>query len=427
MKTTGSPLAAAEVPPLVETQAAWMRAIFGGPGHTTGKFPHVFLPEELPPNPRIAIIDDQDFTIKALRRHLKLAGYKQFATTTDSTRALDLICESEPDVVLLDVVMPRVTGLEILKIIRQRPESRRLPVIVLTAADEASTKLAALRLGATDFLTKPVDPVELVARLPNVLAAKAYEDRIRAHAARLEREVAIRSAELAQAYREVVACLANVGEHRDSETGNHVLRVGRYAEIMARRLGLSDEVVQIISQAAALHDIGKVGIPDSILLKAGQLEAEEMEQMRGHCEYGADICALVNRPSGGKSPSLPSADTMIARSVASPVLALAAVIALTHHERWDGTGYPRGLASEQIPVEGRIVCVADVFDALTNRRPYKPAFSLEKSLGIMREQRGTYFDPKVFDTFCEAFDEVVEVYRTLTDTPASEPLPLAAP
>lgn len=402
------PSAPADCPSL-EEQVTSMRTFFGSPRPAVAPLLH--RAEEVLSNPRIAIIDDQSINVKVVKKYLTLAGYRQFSTTTNSVEAVDLICRQRPDVVLLDIMMPEVGGLEILETLRQNEEFVDLPIIILTAANDKETKLTALRLGATEFLGKPVDPAELEARLRNVLMAKAHQDRIKNYAWEMELEVAARSAELTHAYREAVACLAKVGEYRDNETGNHVIRVGRYAKIIARRLDLDDELVERIGEAAPLHDIGKVGIPDSILLKPGKLDEAEIEQVRGHCRHGKNICAPVLDRATGSFDSHTTLGCAITRLASTPVLTMAATIALSHHERWDGKGYPRGLAGEAIPIEGRITAVADVFDALTSQRPYKPAFPLERSLEILREGRGTQFDPAVLDAFFAAIDEILQVYR----------------
>ena len=374
--------------------------------------------DEVVTNPRIAIIDDEPINIKVVQKHLQLAGYRQFFTTTISTRALELVRAELPDVVLLDVMMPHISGLEILEQIRGIEELADLPVIILTAAHDQETKLEAFRLGATEFLEKPVDPTELEARMRNVLTLKAHKDRLRNYAWELELEVAARTAELANAHEQVIHCLARVGEYRDNETGNHVIRVGRYAEIIARSLTLDEEFVDRIKLAAGLHDIGKVGIPDSILLKPSKLENAEFAQMQKHCIYGKEICSPST--DAGCDEAMPfdlhaSVGKTIARLGNSLILKLAASIAYTHHEKWDGSGYPCGLSGEEIPIEGRIVAVADVFDALTSERPYKAAFSFQKSLGIIEEDRGAHFDPTVVDAFFAKTEEISQVCAEHSD------------
>ena len=398
-------------------QVKSMRTTFGTPRLSVAPVLNGSSADDVISNPKITIVDDEPINVKVVRKFLELAGYKRFVTTTDSRCALQLIRDEFPDVVLLDVMMPHVSGLQILEQLRQIPAFLDLPVIILTAANDAQTKVEALRLGATEFLGKPLDTVELEARLRNVLIMKAHQDRLKNHTWELELEVAARSAELAAAYQDVVECLARVGEYRDNETGNHVLRVGCYAEIIARHLHLNDEFVERIRQAAALHDLGKVGIPDSILLKPGKLDEEEFRQIKGHCVYGKDAMSI---PTGQheidcKFESHTSMGKMITGMAHSPVLQMAAVIAYTHHEKWNGTGYPCGLSGEDIPLEGRITAAADVFDALTSERPYKRAFSLDEALGIIRKEAGSHFDPAVVEAFFAGIEEITQVHSEFSD------------
>jgi putative two-component system response regulator len=312
-------------------------------------------------------------------------------------------------------MMPVVSGLDILQQLRADEAFVDLPVVILTAATDRATKLEALRLGATEFLNKPADSAELEARIRNVLKVKAHQDWLKHYAWELELEVAIRTTELVHAHLEVIECLAKVGEYRDTDTGNHVLRVGCYAGIIARHLGLPLELAERIRLAAPLHDIGKVGIPDAILHKPGKLEHWEMEVMQQHSPFGRKLCenSPEDRASAFIAHSLAGVE-IVAKS-SSPVLQMAASIAHTHHEKWDGTGYPQGLAGEAIPIEGRITAVADVFDALCSRRPYKPAFPLEKALEIIRQGRGTHFDPAVVDAFFRGLEEILAAQRQFAD------------
>jgi putative two-component system response regulator len=393
-----------------EAQVATLRSMFGTPRPSLEPILHGTHPSEVLTNPKIAIVDDQPINVAVVQKHLKMAGYAQFVTTTDAREAMDLIVREWPDVVLLDIMMPYRSGLDILADLRRDDRFSDLPVIILTAASERQTKLDALKLGATEFLHKPFDAVELETRLRNVLVLKAHQDRLKNYAWELEIEVAARSTELAEMHREVVRCLARVGEFRDNDTGKHVVRVGKYAAIVARCLGLNPEFVERIGEAAALHDIGKVAIPDAILLKPGKLGEAEFATMKGHCEYGRRVCSQETAGDDQGFVSHATTGHSICNMSRAPVLQMAAVIAHTHHERWDGTGYPQGLSGEQIPLEGRITAVADVFDALTNARPYKPPFPLEASLEIIRAQRGTQFDPKVVDAFFAGLDQIISVY-----------------
>ena len=397
-------------------QVESMRTLFGTPRVNVAPVLHGTDADDVIANPKIAIVDDEPINIKVVQKHLQHAGYQRFVTTTESTEAVELIRRVLPDVVLLDIMMPHISGLEILEILRKHQDFVDLPVIILTAADNRETKLEALQLGATEFLGKPVDSVELESRLRNVLTVKAHQDRLKNYAWELELEVAIRSTELAQTHAEVVDCLARVGEFRDNETGYHVLRVGAYAETLARQMELDSEIVGRIRQAAALHDIGKVGIPDSVLLKPGKLDSNEFEQMKQHCLCGQRVFSDPSRES--PDPMLPhtSAGKTILSAGSSPVLQMASTIAYSHHEKWDGTGYPEGLAGEAIPIEARITAVADVFDALTSKRPYKNALSLDESFAILRQERGAHFDPAVIDAFFAVVEEIIRLYHKYAET-----------
>ncbi len=393
-----------------EAHVSTLRSMFGTPRPPLEPILHGTHPSEILTNPKIAIVDDQPINIAVVQKYLKIAGYTQFVTTTDARQAVQLIAEQWPDVVLLDIMMPYVSGLDILAELRRNDHFSDLPVIILTAATERQTKLDALKLGATEFLHKPFDAAELETRLRNVLNLKAHQDRLKNYAWEVELEVAASSAELVEMHREVVRCLARVCEFRDNATGRHIRRVGKFAAIIADFLGQSREFVERIGEAAALHDIGKVGIPDAILLKPGKLDAHEFAAMKRHCEYGRRFCSLeMTDEKTGFISHAATGHAIFSRSQA-PVLQMAAIIAHTHHERWDGTGYPQGLLGEQIPLEGRITAVADVFDALTNARPYKPPLPLEDSLEIIRAQGGTQFDPRVVDAFFAGLDQIIRVY-----------------
>jgi putative two-component system response regulator len=319
------------------------------------------------------------------------------------------LIRSEPDIVLLDIVMPKFTGLDILSAIRADGQLAHIPVVMLTALEDRETKCQALSLGATDFLAKPVDPSELVSRVRNVLLVKAHHDHLRHHAADLERMVKERTAQLEASHQNVIHCLARAAEFRDDDTGRHVLRVGCYAAVIARQLGWNEARVQMLQQAAQLHDVGKIGIPDAILTKPGKLTTEEFETIQKHCGFGKRIFESLTESEWSVWRKHAELGQRILGDCPSPVLEMAAQIALTHHEKWDGTGYPIGLAGEDIPLEGRITAVADVFDALSTKRAYKSAFPLEKCFEILREGRGKHFDPQVLDAFFAAREQIVAV------------------
>jgi putative two-component system response regulator len=364
---------------------------------------------------RVMIVDDEPINIKVVRKYLQEAGYKNFSVVTDPTTVMTSIESDRPDALLLDVMMPGISGLELLTQIRARPSMAHLPILILTASAHRETRLQALESGATDFLTKPVDPSELLPRVRNALVMQAFHRRIQDHAIQMEAEVRRRTADLIRSRMEAVYCLARAAEFRDDETGRHVLRVGRYANLLGRRMGLSDSQAQILELAAQLHDVGKMGIADSVLKKPGRLEPLEYETIKRHCGYGKAILeqasdidqAIIRRHAelGGE---------LLAGSC-SPLMQLAARIALTHHEWWDGSGYPLGLAGNDIPLEGRIVAAADVLDALGSKRCYKPALPIDKCLEIMEELRGRQFDPEVLDALKGDRSELINVRIDLAD------------
>ncbi len=366
---------------------------------------------------RIMIVDDEPINIKVVRRYLMEAGYRNFFTTTLPVQAAAMIVENEPDVILLDIVMPAVSGLDILANIRADARLAYIPVIILTASDDRETRMQALNLGATDLLSKPVDVVELVPRVRNALLVKSHHNHLVHHAEELERQVAQRTAELARSRLEVIHCLGRAAEYRDNETGRHVMRVGRFVGIIARRLGLEPSHVEIMELAAPLHDLGKLGIPDAILLKPGKLSPPEFEIMQEHCRLGERTFEPLSRSEWDAYRHHTSLGEKILEVAASPILEIAARIALTHHEKWDGSGYPQGLAGEEIPIEGRITAVADVFDALSSPRPYKPAFPLERCCAIIEDGRSKHFDSRVVDAFFACRDEIIAVKTKLADSP----------
>jgi putative two-component system response regulator len=270
-------------------------------------------------------------------------------------------------------------------------------------------------LGATEFLSKPVDPSELLLRIRNTLAAKALRDHLESYSARLEREVQQRTIELEAARQEAMHCLARAAEYRDDDTGRHVVRVGRYVAIIASTMGFSPQDVNMLEQAAQLHDVGKIGIPDAILLKPGPLNPEEYELMKEHCQFGKSII----QPMTDEEWQKVRRHTKVGRSIiglpSSPVMKLAASIAESHHEKYDGSGYPHGLSGDDIPLEGRITAVADVFDALSTRRPYKAAFPTSDCIDAIVKGRGKHFDPLVVDAFLKSLDKIAAVQRELAD------------
>jgi putative two-component system response regulator len=363
---------------------------------------------------KIMIIDDEVKDVESVTRHLKPEGFHNFFVSTDSSSALSDIRRLRPDLVLLATNMPQVSGLEILDVMQFEKMLQPIPTIVLTASNDPEIRRAALQLGASDFLAKPVDPSELLLRVKNVLAVKAYQDHLAEQSEKLEAKVRVRTQELMRSRQEAIHCLARAGEFRDDATGHHVTRVGRYSRILAEELGYAEPKLDLIEHASQLHDVGKIGIPDAILHKPGKLDPDEFDLMRTHCEIGRKIINPQSdedsiRLANHKLTTHNSSGDRVQHSRTSPVLKLAAVIASTHHEKWDGSGYPAGMSGTQIPLEGRIVAVADVFDALSSSRPYKKAFPVDKCLQILDEGRGSHFDPDVLDAFFRRVDDILAI------------------
>ena len=311
-----------------------------------------------------------------LGRILKRAGYDRVESTSDPRRAAAL-CESlNPDLVLLDLHMPGLDGFAVLEELRRAsPADSYLPVLMLTGDGSAEVKLRALAAGATDFLSKPFDATEVVLRIRNLLETRHLYRLLRVQNTHLEARVRERTQALEDSQLEILERLANAGEHRDDDTGRHTQRVGQLSAALAHAMQLPAPFIEVIGRTAPLHDIGKIGIPDSILLKPSPLTADERAVMESHSEIGAKILA------GGRSALIRSAEE----------------IALHHHERWDGTGYPHRLRGAAIPVAARIVAIADVFDALTHDRPYRAAWPVEAAMKEIVAHRGTQFDPDLVD------------------------------
>lgn len=365
---------------------------------------------------KIMIIDDEQLVIRVVRRFLASDGYENFITVEDPRLALESIEREKPDVVLLDIMMPHVTGLDLLKIRQKSPTIQHIPFIILSANSEAQIKRDALQLGASDFLSKPVDPSDLVLRVQNALTVKRHHDHLANYAVELEKQVRERTRQIEKSREQIIHCLARAAEYRDNETGEHVIRVGKYCGIIADQLGFGPEYCHEIELAAQLHDVGKIGIPDSVLLNPGKLNTEEFDIMKTHCDLGMAIMEPLANSEGERVRRHTDMGGFIMDGVDSPMLELAATIARTHHEKWDGTGYPFQLKGENIPIEGRICCVADVYDALCSERPYKPKFPIKKCLEIMLSERGTRFDPIVLDAFFERIEEIERIRRAYDDS-----------
>jgi putative two-component system response regulator len=334
---------------------------------------------------RILVVDDEEANVALLERLLGMAGYRNVVSTIDPRKVRGLLNEFRPDLILLDLLMPHLDGFAVMEMLASEvPADSYLPVLVLTADATRETRRRALAGGAKDFLTKPLDVDEVLLRIANMLDIRYLHLQLQGEKEALEDRVQERTQELEDSYIDTFERLALAAEYRDDDTGQHTLRVGRMAALLAQELGLPTKDVELLTRAAGLHDVGKIGIPDDILLAPRKLTIEEFEVVKTHTVIGAKILA------GSRSP----------------LLSMAEEIAWSHHERWDGRGYG-GLAGEEIPLYGRITTVADVFDALTHKRPYKEAWPLDEAIAEISRQRGEQFDPRVVDAFVAVNDEVV--------------------
>jgi putative two-component system response regulator len=342
-------------------------------------------------NARILIMDDQESNVRLLEKLLQQEGYRQVLGATDSRLALDLYRSYAPDLLLLDLLMPNRDGFEVLEDLCPELEKDHMPVLVLTADLAQSTKLKALKAGAKDFLTKPFDQAEVLTRIKNMLEARLLYQDLRDQNRILEDKVRERTEELRQTRLEIIQRLSRAAEYHDKGTGWHILRIGQFCGCVARAMGLAVEHADLILSASPMHDIGKIGIPDHILLKAGALSEDEWVIMRTHTTIGAELLSGLD----------------------STLMRTAAQIALTHHERWDGTGYPRKIRGEAIPIEGRIVTLCDVFDALISARPYKESWPFTDALNEVRAMAGTALDPAVVEGFFRALPSIKDVIRRI--------------
>ena len=349
--------------------------------------------------PVILVVDDQPQNIELLEAHLLPQGY-DIVKATNGDEALGKLAASPVDLILLDVMMPGMDGFEVIRRIRQHDTHRLLPIILVTALRETEDRVKGIEAGCDDFISKPVDKMELLARVRSLLKVKDYNDLLSNYRKELESEVAKRTGELTQAFAKIKAAsletiyrLSMAAEYKDGDTGAHIKRMSRYSAAVARRMGLDENTIETILYAAPMHDVGKIGIPDMILVKPAALAPLEWEILKQHTVIGASI--------------LKGSDAAFIK--------LGETIALSHHEKWDGSGYPNGLKGVEIPMAGRITAIADVFDALTSRRPYKEPFSVERSLAIIREGRGTHFDPAVVDAFFSIQDEILVIKQQCND------------
>ena len=373
---------------------------------------------------RILFIDDESYFLEGLKRLL----HRQcdvwdvyFAHSVDA--ALNEISKVEFDAIISDVTMPGKDGFELLRILKDSETTKDVPVVILTGRDDHNLKSRALEMGATDLLSKPVNHEDLLARLNSVLRLKSYQDELKDQNKILDRKVKERTAELEESRLDIILRLGKAAEYRDEETGNHILRVGCYCRALAEELDMACNFVEMIFLTSPLHDIGKIGIPDKILLKSGVLAPAERKIMERHCIIGADI---LRKDTESMNPYLKwhrNKSTLKSRD--NFILDMASTITLYHHEKWDGSGYPKGLQGQDIPLAARIVALADIYDALRTARPYKPAYSQEHTLGILRDDAGHHFDPMIYNAFEKIVEQFNSIHNQFSDD-ASKPKKKAA-
>jgi len=348
---------------------------------------------------RIFIVDDEPANLKLLSKMLSSRKYQHLEAIQDPRDVLDRYRVTRPDLILLDINMPHLDGYQVMAQLKALDDPLLPPIVILTAQHGRETLLKALAAGARDFIGKPFDMAELLMRVNNLLDAHLAHCMLHDQKGILEDMVRIRTEELNQTRLQVVRRLGRAAEYRDNETGYHILRMSAYSALLASHLGWSDAASDLMLNASPMHDIGKIGIPDAVLLKPGRLDADEMAIIRTHPEIGASILAGDD----------------------SELLRLARTIALTHHEKWDGSGYPEGLSGDDIPISARLMAVADVYDALISQRVYKAGMPHEQAVTLIVEGRGTHFDPDVVDAFLEIAEEFRAIAGRFADRrPMSE-------
>ena len=344
----------------------------------------------------VLIVDDEAWNVKLLETLLQAEGYATIVAR-NGHEALALAAAKKPDLILLDVMMPDMGGFETVARLKADPHTKQMPVIMVTALDDRESKLRALEAGAEEFLSKPIDHADLRVRVRNLLRIKEYSDFLANHNQILEEQVRDRTAQLEEAHLDTVFTLVRAAEHKDEETGHHVRRISHYCRVLTEPMNLPADFQNAIYHASPMHDIGKIGIPDNVLLKPGGFTPDEWDIMRTHCTLGATILA----------------------SGTSRYTRMGSEIALNHHEHWDGSGYPNGLKGEAIPLAARIMQICDVYDALRSKRPYKPPIDHPRTVEIIVQGDGRtqpeHFDPAVLAGFTAQADRLAAIYGELTD------------
>ena len=330
-------------------------------------------------NAKILIIDDQKLHIGLLEDILRKSGYDNIESTTDPQEGIEFYKKKSPDLILLDLEMPKIDGFSVIEQLKEISKDERLPLLALSPDRGQDICLKALEAGATDFIAKPYEGIEVLVRIRNIIESHLLNNQVRNQNKILEEKVKERTKELSDTRLDIIRRLACAAECRDEDTGSHIIRMSKLCVKMGKAAGLDAHQCELLLNASPLHDIGKIGIPDSVLLKPGKLDASEWEIMKSHTVLAAGLL------SGSDSE----------------LMKMAEIVALTHHEKWDGSGYPKGLRGEDIPLVGRIVAICDVFDALLSKRPYKRAWTIDDALAEIGYASGKHFDPELVDFFFE--------------------------
>jgi putative two-component system response regulator len=355
----------------------------------------------------ILIVDDTRLNVQIIKSDLEDEGYN-ILSSENGTDALRIAETENPDLILLDIMMPGMDGFEVCKILKEKDNTKDIPIIFLTARSEPKDVIKGFQLGAVDYLRKPFEVSELLVRVKTHVRLKhlqhnledMVEERARELVAAHEElnnmhdELTFVHTKLQEAYLEIIRRLARAADYRDNETGMHIIRMSNYSAILGKAAGMEHDEYRSLMHAATMHDVGKIGIPDSVLLKPGKLTSEEFDTMKAHSSLGSKLLSGIQ----------------------SKLLRMAAKIAITHHEKWDGTGYPNGLAGEDIPLEGRIAGIVDVFDALVSSRPYKKPWSVDEAIELIKNEKGKHFDPRLVDLFIENLSEILEIKEKFADS-----------
>ena len=335
----------------------------------------------------ILVVDDELANVKLVEGIFKTHGYTNIYSTTDPREVLNLYKQNKIDIILLDLNMPYMDGYDVMQLLSQEYGKELAPVLILTAQVSSEFKHRAFECGAKDYVTKPFDIQEVLSRAGNLIEVELFHQYLKKQNEVLEQKVQTRTKEIYDTRLEIVRCLGRAAEYRDNETGLHIVRMSKIAELLGRAYGVDEHQCELLLNSSPMHDIGKIGIPDHVLLKPGKFEPDEWEVMKTHAAIGANIL------SGSDSE----------------LLNMAKEIAISHHEKWDGSGYPAGLVGEDIPLVGRITAIADVFDALTSERPYKKAWTVEDAVKLINEQSGIHFEPKMVELFNNLLPQICAI------------------